>query len=163
MKGLGILFGIICAVFGSVACAHAHSIDRQLCEAPPEKYAHLGLDDAEFCECFVQYWHCRRPLEDKVISYAWVVGQINMADTILGQPLYQAHPNIIGYFQTIDAEPITQHPGDLGFCKGQIEACEATTWIIDGHIDSVRQYSGELLSRIDAEFVRKPPKKKGKK
>lgn len=131
----------------------AHDIDRSLCGR--QEFSHLGLDDREFCRAFVAYWHCRRPLEEKVVEYAWEVGRLNAFQQVLGLPLFQAHPNIIGYFSAIDAEPITQRPGDFQHAAEQIEACEATTYLFQVNIDQVRAQA-ELVKL----FIRHKPEKR---
>lgn len=155
-------------VWATILPAHAHTVDRDMCGKA--EYAHLGLDDQDFCNLFVEYWHIRRPLELLVGDIRHEYGRNEVIARALSVAEFPQDNAITHYFETVPAEPITQYPLNFEHARGQIVAAQATTVTFTVVLSQIRYWNDlmEPLAYFWAKLGQErvnwiPPKKKGKK
>lgn len=120
--------------------ARAHDVDRELVKEPG--LSHLGFDDVAFGLKFVEFWHCKRSLEHTVQLYTDCTARVRLLSQLLGRNLMTPNPVVLTYFDTAEAEPITQKPGDFDHADEKIDACFETSGHFLGELNYCEQIAG---------------------
>lgn len=124
--------------------ALAHDVDREQL-----RVKHLNLDNDEFFDLWVSYWHERRELVNDMIEYAQCVGAIDGIYRVAGFGHFTgANQDILGYWNVIPAVPLETSPEDLENAKAHIEAGNVTRSIFGSHIISCQAYLEYLVNSV---------------
>jgi len=126
--------------------AAAHDTDRE----DQLRVKHLNLDNDEFFELWVAYWHERRELVNDMVEYAQCVGAIDGIYRVSGFGRFTgADQNILGYWNVIPAIPLETYPKDPDNARVHIEAAKITRSIFGSHIIACQNYLEYLVNSAE--------------